>query len=160
MRMILLVLVGSVLAYFGAKKLAWMLADDETQIAWLIEGMEEDFDDATVRGCLKPIAKDWSHEDSRYLDRSTLQQGLASTFFNERNREKQFVIDAEVPEDKLQINVTGDTAQVQATVEFLRLEQSIWKPTWTFRLDSRWEKRDEGWRLVHSSHEDLVGKRF
>ena len=58
------------------------------------------------------------------------------------------LLGVEIPEDDLVIEVTDDAAKVTALVDFQRLEGEVWTTTWKFQLDSDWERREDGWRLV------------
>ncbi|MEX1024441.1 MAG: hypothetical protein WD226_05125 [Planctomycetota bacterium] len=160
MKRFLLVPLAAVAIYFAGRSLVMLFVSDETKIRWIVEEMQESFNDARAGGCLSPVADTWRHEDSAWLDRETLHGALVRTFFTERDRDKRFLLRVEVPEDNLVIVVTDDTADVRAAVKFLRREGEAWAVTWYFELEAEFRDGDDGWQIHRTSHRNVEGKGF
>lgn len=158
MARVLLVLLGLVVLGFGGRALIRTLASDETLIRWEIEAMERGYNSGDVGDAIAPLTKDWVHEGYE-LNRDLLHAGLVGEFFQDRHPvTKELLRRAELVEDSLEVELTGaDAARANAEVVFSRLEQEAWGEAWRARIESDWERREDGWRLVHSRHSDLRG---
>lgn len=160
MRRILLVVIGSLVAFFGGRAIAHALASDETEIRWIIADMDDSFDRAKMARCLRSVAQDWAHENSPSIDREKLRGALLHALFNERNKEKRFTLRVDVPATNLVIEIDGDEAVVRAVVKFSRLHKQEWEPVWDFELEADFERRDGDWMIVETTHRDVFGKSF
>jgi len=157
MKRVLLGLLFLVVALIAVRQVVFLLASDETKIAWLIEGMEEGFNDAHAGRAVEGLANDWGHAGSP-IDRSSLQAALFQEFRSfgqsKKGRETYRVT---VIEDSLEITVDGDRASIACEAEFARQHEEEWSPVWRIRIDAKLEDGEDGWRFTSSSHEDLVG---
>jgi len=152
----ILVAVG----FFGLRRLVVMLASDRTQILWLLEDMEEGYDEARVGPCVAGIAADWRHEGAGSLDRETLKGYLLRSFLQDReSASKAFLYRVDVPEESIELEVDGDRATLACDARFERLRAGAWQPDWELHLRAELERIDGRWRIVRSSHENRSGSR-
>jgi hypothetical protein len=155
-----LLLILITLSFLGAKRLFIALASDERQIAWLLEDMEAGYDAAKVGPCVAGIAEDWRHGSSRELDRDALKGYLLREFLIERDtRTKEFLLRVEVPAESVEIQVDGERATLRCEARFERRTGAGWETTWHIRALAELARAGGRWRIVHSSHENLVGRR-
>lgn len=133
------------------------MVSDETKIRWLVERMEEGYDDGDLSDCVGPLSDDWHHE-GYLVDRERLKLGLFQAFREERDRDTgKRTSKVDVDEDGMQIAVDGDEATLTAEAVFSRLRGEAWEDTWNIRVEAHLEKGDDGWKIVRTSHEDLKG---
>ena len=155
-RKILLSLLALAGLYLGVGLVVRFLASDETRIRWLIEQMEEAYNDGRPGSCVGPLARDWKHEGYS-IDREMLLGGLFQAA-RERDKEtRQLRSRVEVDEDALEIALDGERATLATEAVFSRLRAGQWERTWHLRIQAELVDGDEGWKIVKSRHEDLSG---
>src|SRR6185503_10769625 len=102
-------LVGLILA---GRFLYMMFASDETKIRWVIERMQDGFNDTRANPCLDGLAKEFTDTTSG-ADRGLVHQALVHLFFTAKDEStKKFLYRVEIPEEELRISITE-----HATVE-------------------------------------------
>lgn len=144
------------LLYLGSGLVIRWFASDETEIRWIVEGMEEAYNVGDPSGCVESIARTWRHAGSE-LDRQMLF-GALLRIAQERDREtralrSRVAVDPEAAE----IVVTGDTATLTLDAAFERRRGEEWQPSWQVRITAELVDGDDGWEIVTSRHEDLAG---
>ena len=154
---ILTLLCLIVLSAFGLRELVLILASDETRITWLVEEMQAGWVDGDVGACTDGIALDWIHAGQTDVDHARLVQGLRGKFL--RERQERVVRGLEIPAGGLTIAVDGDRATVLCEARFLQVVDGAPRLVWHARLRAELERRDAGWLIVRSEHEDLDGRR-
>lgn len=158
------ILVGAVLAlglWFAGRSLVGWLVSEETKIRWRIEDALEAFDDNRTKGCLEIIADDWRHAGSS-VDRDLLKGALIRLFFEARHpTTKEFRYDAELDEETLAIEVTGER-DARATVElrFWRTDREPPAVEWHVRVAGELVRDERGWQFRRTEHETLAGERL
>ena len=106
LRKALLSILAIVGLFLGVRGVVRFLASDETKIRWLVEQMEEAYNDGRPGSCVGPLAKDWKHEGYS-IDREMLLGGLFQAA-RERDKEtRQLRSRVEVDEDALEIAEIG-----------------------------------------------------
>ena len=159
MRLVFVGLAILVMLVVGVRTLYFALASDETKIRWLVEQMEEGYDEGDVSDCVGPLAKDWRHEGQSELDRDLLKGGLLREFLQEgRDSEtKERTRKVDVVDDSLSIAVTDETATLSVRVAFSRKRASGWEETWRAEIEADLRDGDDGWKIVKTRHADLDG---
>ncbi len=143
--------------YFGALLLWRALASDETKIRWLVEGMEEGYNEGRPRACFGPLALDWRHENYE-LDRELLRGALIRTALQDRDpRTKELLTKVELDDESLAITVDGDRASLECDLTFWRLRSGVWDQVWSMHATAELAEGDDGWKIVRSRHEDRRG---
>jgi len=144
------------LLYLGSGLVIRWFSSDETQIRWIVESMEENYNVGDPSGCVESIAKTWRHEQSE-LDRSMLF-GALLRIAQERDRETRAMRSrVEVDEEAAEIVVTDDRATLALDATFLRRQGEEWKPSWDVHITAVLVDGDDGWEIVSSAHEDRAG---
>lgn len=158
MKRVLFFAIVVVLLFFGIRTLVLALVSDETKIAWLIEEMEEGFDDGSAKSATSGLAHEWRHEDAE-VDRDTLRALLAREFMvGRQNHDGELIHRVELPEQLLEITVTDDTAAVRCEAIFERLRDEEWSVVWRARIEVELVKVEGEWEIHASRHEDLEGR--
>ena len=153
MKRAFLILVAAVALYVGGRAALHGLASDETRILWLVERMEEGYNESQSGQAVSPLAEDWRHADYA-VDREALR---GHVFQNYMERDKSKPRRVTVDYEALLITVDGDRATLEAPVGYARLENDAWNEGWRFQVFAELERRDGGWLIVKSRHEDLHG---
>ena len=157
LRQILLGVVVLIVVIFAGRWLIRSFASDETRIRWLVEAMEEGYNDGRVRPCVDPLADEWTHAEYA-LDRETLKAALARRAMLERDQAtKELLSQVEVDHDSVAVAVEGTTASLTVDVLFRRQRAGEWNEAWKLRIRAELEERDGDWTIVGSRHEDLEG---
>jgi len=156
LKKILLALACLVGLYLGVGLVRRALASDETKIRWLVETMEEAYDEGRPGTCVGPLAKDWHHEGYA-VDREMLLGGLFQAARDRDRATGQLRSRVAVDHEGLEITVNGDTARLVAPATFERLRAGAWERAWQARFEAELERTDDGWKIVRSRHEDLAG---
>jgi len=154
---ILLVLLGSVAVFFLGRALVLTFVSDETKIRWLVEGMEEGFNEGDLSDCVGPLHPRWLHEGYS-LNREYLKGGLFQAFREERDRDTgERTSKVEVDEESFYVEVEGEKARLEVEARFSRLRNEAWELTWHIRVSGDLEKGEDGWKIVRTQHDDLKG---
>jgi hypothetical protein len=148
-------LVALAALYLGCRWLVRALASDETRIRWLVERMEQGYDEGDPGDCVGPLAADWRHEGYE-LNRELLFGGLLQIAMQERERETRELL-TRVELSGLRISVSGDTAELECEAAFSRRRRGEWQETWRMRAWAELVDGDDGWEIVRSRHQDLRG---
>jgi len=144
------------LLYLGSGIVLRWFASDETEIRWLVESMEENYNVGDPSGCVEPIAAGWQHAGTE-LDRRMLF-GALLRIAQEREREtRRLRSRVEVDEAAATIAVEGERATLSVDAQFLRRKGDDWQPAWHVRITAELADGDDGWEVVTSRHEDLAG---
>ena len=159
--LLILVLAGTWLAYTFITG----LIPDETQITWLVEDMQEDFNNGAATGVGKGLSADFE-EEAYGLDKRGLVLGLMHVMRQERASDGTFPLRAEI-RDTHQITVHQTdprTADVTVLVEFTRLRRGASqdappKALGLLQFDGKCRYENGSWRFVSSTHEVLEGRR-
>ena len=151
-----LLLASIPLAYIGSGVVRRWFASDETEIRWLVAGMEEAYNAGDPSDCVEPIATGWQHAGSE-LDRRMLFGALLQ-IAQEREREtRQLRSRVEIDEEAATIAVAGERATLALDAQFLRRKGAEWQPSWQARITAELVDGGDGWEIVASAHEDLAG---
>ena len=156
-----LLLVGLPLLVLGVFGLRWAihaLASDETRIRWMVEAMEEGFNDGSAKGATGGLGRDWRHEGMDGLDAETLRGMLLREFMELRRRDGELSVRIEVPEDTLAITVDGESATLECEALMERRREGKWTGAWRSRIEGELRKGEEGWEILRTRHEDLEGR--
>ena len=141
---------------FLGRALYRALASDETKIRWMVQDMVEGYDEGDVGDCIGPFAADWRHEGHE-ITRELLRGALIQTVLERDPATKERVSRVDLDEDALVVTVDGASAHVAGEARFSRLRRGAWEPVWTMRAEAELEKREEGWKIVRSRHQDVKG---
>ena len=156
MKKILFALPALVVLYFGVRTARYALASDETRILWLLEQMEEAYNEGQAGRAVAPLDKDWRHQDLAY-DKEDLRIGVFNIGREERDSDGERTSRVTLDDDGLTIAVTGDGATVAAPVAFARREDGQWSDEWKAVVHADLARQDGGWRIVSSRHDDVEG---
>ncbi len=158
LKRILVVVLVLVVGFLGVRSAIRALASDETKITWLIEDMAEGFNDGRAGTAVGGLAAEWRHEGSR-VDRDLLREVLAREVLSARtSRSGELPHRVAIPEELLLITVEEDFARVECEAIFDERNEEEWKTVWCVRIWAELERGEDGWRIVRSRHEDLVGR--
>lgn len=159
MKRVLLLLALALVVVLGVRWVVLALVPDETKIRWVVEEMEEGFNEGSAKRSVSGLAEDWSHEHARGMTAELLQRYLFGEFQGMRAQgDHRLDARVEVDEDELSIQVDGQEASLDGEATFSRLQAGEWVPNWRVRFHARLEDRDDGWLVVRSSSEDLEGR--
>jgi len=157
MKRVLLILLGAVVLWFGFRGLRYALASDETKIEWLLERMEEGYNEGHAGRTVSGFHRDWHHADYP-IDREQVRGGV---FVMDREQRAQgsgeLTRRVSIGREELVIEVSGDHASARFPLTFARLEQGAWHDTWKARVFAELEHGENGWLIVSSRHEDIEG---
>ena len=157
MKHILLVILGSVAVFFLGRALVLSFVSDETKVRWLVEGMEEGFNEGDLSDTVGPLDKRWRH-DGYSLDREYLKAGLFQAFRDERDREtRNRTSRVEIDWEGFVLEVEGDGARIELEARFSRRRKDVWEQTWHIRVFGDLERGEDGWKIVRTRHDDLKG---
>ncbi len=157
LKKVLLVAAAAMATFLGCRWLVRSLASDTTKIRWIVESMEEGYDEGDPGQVVAPLAQDWRHE-GHGLDRDLLLGGLFQTAIRDRDEEtKQLLTRVDIDMDSLAIAVEGETAELDCDATFFRLRKGAWEPVWAMHAEAELAKTDDGWQIVKSRHADLRG---
>jgi hypothetical protein len=158
MKRILLAALALAALVLTARYLFLALASDETKITWLIEEMEEGFDEGRAGTATSGLARDWSHGDSS-IDRDTLRALLAQEFLTARqSSDRALRYRVEIPETTLEIEVEGDSADLRCEAVFESRRGEEWSTVWRVSVEVELRKGEGEWEIHASRHEDLEGR--
>jgi hypothetical protein len=147
-------------ALFLVARWVWLaFVPETTRIRWRLEEMEAGFNETRLSPCLRGVAEEWRHADSR-VDRALLADILRSVFFHEKDpKSGRFPLHAEFERDSLEIvldPVDEERAEVVLVGVFSVLDGEEWSPAWRARITASLRKDPErGWQVTASAHEDL-----
>ena len=156
LKRLVLLLLAVVACSFLGRALYRALASDETKIRWMVRDMVEGYDEGDVGDCIGPFAEDWRHEGHE-ITRELLRGALLQTALERDPATKQQLSSVDLDEDSLVVEVDGASARVACEARFSRLRRGAWEPAWTLRAEAELEKREEGWKIVRSRHQDVRG---
>jgi hypothetical protein len=158
---LLLALLAVPVLIVGGRTVARALASDATLVRWTVEGMERGYAKNRVDPVIGPIAPEWRHADGSGADRGLLADALRQRFFVERHPETRERLDrVAIDWDTWSVEVLGDGAAARFELEVEELRPAGWERTARARFEVEFERGPEGWRLVRSSHEPLVGELY
>ena len=148
---LLVVVLGGRVIYRG-------MASEETHIRWLVEEEVEAFNSASISGCMVGFAMEYEDTTLR-LNRTSLQQVLLYAFQKRRDPETgRFLYSIQIPDESLQVTLKGDD-RLQAEVQFPVVLSEAGKPVWEIGVQAELIRDENGWAIVSSSHETVVGAR-
>jgi hypothetical protein len=157
MKQVLVILAATVMTFVLGRMLVLALVSDETKITWLIEGMEEGYNEGDLSDCIGPLHDDWRH-DGYSVNREYMKGGLFRAFREERDGEThERTSKVEIVGDGPSVEVTGDTARVEVEARFSRMRGDAWEETWHIRVFGDLEQGEDGWKIVHTRHDDVKG---
>ena len=157
LKQVLTVIAGSLVLYFVGRWVVLALASDETRIRWMIENMEEAYNEGKAGRCVAPLAKNWTHDSYDGVNRDLVFAVLAREVLGpeaKQRGERRVVVD---PEGLLIEVLDEERASLTAEVDFSRLLEEEWQSRWRARVEADLEKGEDGWRIVRSRHTDLEG---
>ena len=157
MKRALLVVFALVFLFFLGRWIVIALASDETKIRWLVENMEDGYNEADAGDCIGPLAEDWTHEGYE-VERELIRGAILQDYLQDRDREtKKLRRRVDVDHDTLVVEVDGDTARFTVEVTFERLREGEWEETWRMRAQAELQAGEDGWKIHRTRHEDLRG---
>ncbi len=157
MKRALLVVSAVFFLFFLGRWIVIALASDETKIRWLVENMEDGYNEADAGDCIGPLAEDWTHEGYE-VERELIADGIRRDYLQDRDRDtKKLLRRVDIDEDTLVVEVDGDTARFTVEVIFERLQNGEWEETWRMRAHAELRAGDDGWKIHRTRHEDLSG---
>lgn len=156
---VLLVLLAVVLGFVALRELVHVFVPDETRIRWMLERMEEGYDEGRVRPCTEPFAPDWVHEGSS-VGRGELVRGLQHRFLTERTSDGRLRQRVELDWGGMVLDVEGDQARVVTVVTFEELRRDAWEPRWRARIEAELADGPDGWCIERSRHQTLSGRGY
>lgn len=142
----------------GTRALFRALAADETKIRWMLEEMEEGFNEGDVGDTIGPIGRDWSHDLDPRASRDNVRQWLVGRSFQGRDSEtKKLLTRMDLDFESLVITVDGETATFEIPGVYEKMEKEEWTVEWRFLARGEWRDGPNGWFLHRTSHEDVQG---
>jgi hypothetical protein len=163
MKKILIGVIGIALAGMAVYWMRLATASEETKIRWLLEGMEEGFNDSSARSVVNGLSEEFLEESER-LEKHEIRQFLLYLFFRERDPStKEFRFRVRLHEPDIQVALPdAREATVRLRAEFLRLEngrERSWKTAWEADIEARLKKEDDDWKVHRSRHREVAGRR-
>ena len=155
---VLLILLAIVLTYVGIRMAVFALASDETQIRWIVERMEEGYNDGKVSPCMDSIAADWTHEGAGVV-RADLKAGLQRQFLTERDKQGPR-FRAEVDWEAFEVEIEDGSAHIVCDVHFLRRRADTWESRGRTRIEADLRDGEDGWEIRASRHTHVEGRGF
>ncbi len=149
------------LSFLVLRRLYVALASDEKQIRWLVERMEEAYDDGRAGGCVADVHREWTHEgtEEAHLDRALLEAGLRGRFFQSRSKEgRELLVRVDVDQDALEIAVEDGMASLACEARFYEQERGEWSETWHARLEAELVREGGRWLVKRTRHRTLEGR--
>jgi len=157
MKHVLFVLAASVMAFVLGRMVILAFVSDETKIRWLIQEMEEGFNDGDLSDCIGPLHTDWKH-DGHSMNRDYLKGGLFQTFREERDRDTgRRTSKVEVDLESFSVEVEDEQARFEVEALFSRFKRDAWEETWHIRVFGDLEQGEDGWKITRTRHDDLSG---
>lgn len=157
MKQILVILAASVMTFVLGRMLVLAFVSDETKITWLIEEMEEGFNEGDLSECIGPLHDDWRHDDYP-VNREYMKGGLFRAFREERDRETfERTSKVEIVGDGILVEVEDDTARIEVEARFSRRRRDAWEETWHIKVFGDLEDGEDGWKIVRTRHDDVKG---
>lgn len=139
------------------------LASDEARIRWLVEAMAEGFEDRSAGRAVGGLAKDWRDLTSG-IEREELRQGLVAWSFERRDSAGEAPYRVELPEERFEVALDPedeDAARLACVARFLERDgEDAERVVWEVAIEAELERREEGWRIVRTTHETLLGRRI
>lgn len=160
---ILIGVIGIALAALAVHWIRLTTASDETRIRWLLEEMEEGFNDSSASSVVSGLSEEFLEESER-LEKHQIRQFLLYLFLRERDPEtKEFRFRVRLHEPDIQVALPdAREATVRLRAEFLRLRNGkdrSWETTWEADIQAQLRKEDDGWKVHRSRHREVGGRR-